>query len=140
MNKELQQYLFVNFKWFNYPTIKNRPIMPIQLGIDCNDGWFNLIKLLAEDIDKELKTLPKKIKKDFYVDQIKEKFGGLRFYTSFTPNEKIGDLINKAEEDSYLICENCGKPGKLRDNIPWALTLCNKCFIKKKKERLNDQL
>jgi len=60
----------------------------------------------------------------FHVVQVKEKFGGLRFYV--TPaTHKIFDRIHEVEEESFHICEVCGKPGKLRNKIPWWQTLCD---------------
>lgn len=64
------------------------------------------------------------------VDQVKEKFGGLRFYYS-PPVDEYGDekwqefdkLVSKAEHDSYSICEYSGNPGKLRSNGGWMKTL-----------------
>ena len=63
------------------------------------------------------------------VDQVKEKFGGLRFYfggLNAIDWERIEPIVNKAESESYHICEQCGEPGKLYGNIPWWQTLCDK--------------
>jgi hypothetical protein len=57
--------------------------------------------------------------------QVKEKFGGLRFYADDVP-EAGEDLIRKAEGDSYHICEECGEPGKLRAK-GWWKTRCANC-------------
>jgi len=59
------------------------------------------------------------------VVQVKEKFGGLRFYTSASTKE-FEDMIDKAENESYSLCEWCGLPGSLDDNGRWLLTLCQK--------------
>ena len=67
--------------------------------------------------------------------QVKEKFGGLRFYydpTEIEITDQIFDLVTRAETESYKICEECGKPGKLR-NKGWYVTLCNKCYKEKYK-------
>jgi len=57
--------------------------------------------------------------------QVKEKFGGLRFYMTYYVKE-LEKLISEAEEETYKICECCGEPGRERDG-GWILTLCNKC-------------
>lgn len=57
--------------------------------------------------------------------QVKEKFGGLRFYMNYYV-EEIEELINEAEEKSYKTCERCGAPGKSREG-GWIITLCDKC-------------
>ena len=56
---------------------------------------------------------------------IKEKWGGLRFYTGGT-SEATEDIIEAAEEESYTICEMCGEPGKPREG-GWIKTLCDRC-------------
>lgn len=61
--------------------------------------------------------------------QVKEKFGGLRFYMNYYV-EDLEDLISEAESQSYNICEKCGKPGKSREG-GWIVTLCDDCYITK---------
>lgn len=57
--------------------------------------------------------------------QVKEKFGGLRFYMTCGTDE-IYDLISKAEALSCKTCEECGEPGEERSG-GWIHTLCNNC-------------
>lgn len=59
-----------------------------------------------------------------YCVQVKEKFGGLRFYMSAT-TEAIHDTIARAAEKSFHSCEDCGRPGKLRRRRGWLATLCD---------------
>lgn len=82
-------------------------------GIECGDGWKHLIQPLIEQCKKEGATIV----------QIKEKFGGLRFYVS---NASLGlcQKINDAEHRSYNICEVCGEPGKKYSPRGWIKTLC----------------
>jgi hypothetical protein len=56
-----------------------------------------------------------------HVDQVKEKFGTLRYYCS--GNDRIYRFIHLAEILSSAICETCGKPGKLYTN-GWWYTAC----------------
>lgn len=89
-------------------------------------GWEKLINELTEkihEIDPEVKVL-----------QVKEKFGGLRYYIS-SGTDEVFDLIEEAEEKSYSICQETGKPGKLRDDIGWIRTLCDEEYEKVKEER-----
>ena len=73
-------------------------------GIECGKGWFDLLDKLCTDIEKELvKIKDYKEKYPFKIDQIKEKFGGLRFYVS-SCTDKIYKMIDEAEEKSYTIC------------------------------------
>lgn len=72
------------------------------------------------------------------VDQVKEKFGGLRFYYHFESNpdavdvdqeytkeicKEIQGAVDFAESLSFKICEECGNPGKVRGG-GWVRTLC----------------
>ena len=89
----------------------------------CDSGWNELIKNLIEDLIA--------LGWDKQTCQVKEKFGGLRFYINSGSNE-IHDRIAKAENDSYNICEKCGEEGKLRNDIGWYLTLCENHYNEKK--------
>lgn len=86
-------------------------------AFSVNNGWFSLIKKLIEDLivlgwDKQ-------------ICQVKEKFGGLRFYIN-GGSDVIFYRISKAEIDSYEICEDCGEKGEMRKDLGWYLTLCDK--------------
>lgn len=82
-------------------------------GIECAQGWKDLVQPLFELCDKH----------DVEVLQVKEKFGGLRFYVGGAPDE-VYDAIRKAEDLSLTICMICGAPGKPRGG-GWILTLCD---------------
>lgn len=79
------------------------------------EGWNGIIKELIEDLIK--------LGWNKQVCQVKEKFGGLRFYINDGSNE-IHNRITDAEKKSYEVCEKCGNLGKLRNDIGWYLTLC----------------
>lgn len=55
--------------------------------------------------------------------QVKEKFGSLRFYLD-GGTEEMHNLIDEAERASSVICEDCGKPGKMRKG-GWIRCLCD---------------
>jgi len=99
---------------------KDAPIPPMAFGIECGDGWADLLYQLCTDIKSELED-----GETFAVQQIKEKFGGLRFYCG-PARKEVHDLIAEAEKRSYTVCERCGKPGKVRDT-GWIRTLCDDC-------------
>lgn len=92
------------------PSIKERYIAGV------GNGWLGLIKELIEEAIK--------LGWDRQVCQIKEKFGGLRFYINGAPDE-VHKLIREAENRSYEICEVCGELGELRQ-VGWYKTLCDK--------------
>lgn len=101
----------------------DRPPIKDCWMFECSNGWFPLIKELIEDLIA--------LGWDRKTCQVKEKFGGLRFYINSGSNE-IHDRISKAERDSYEICEKCGEKGELRTDIGWYFTLCDKHYSEKK--------
>jgi hypothetical protein len=90
-------------------------------GFSCGDGWYKLL----EDLSEELKPF-----EEVVAEQVKEKFGGLRFYIGPVNQEnskQVYDIIEKYETLSYKTCEVCGTTGKRRPG-GWVKTLCNECF------------
>jgi len=57
------------------------------------------------------------------VDQVKEKFGTLRFYYS-GGDDHVDGVVRMAEAISAVTCEECGAPGKTRHG-GWIRTLCD---------------
>jgi len=92
---------------------------------DVGPGWRQLVSELDEAVHE---IIP-----DLQVTQVKEKFGGLRYYyviPSGTYEEdrlQVQELVRKAERDSLHICEDCGAggayPGQSRPG-GWIRTLC----------------
>lgn len=82
------------------------------------EGWRPLVEKLAQDIAC--------IDKDVEVSQIKEKYGTLRFYID-SGNDEVYGLIEKAEQESGKICENCGTREGVTTAGGWLLTLCGRC-------------
>ena len=67
------------------------------------------------------------------VDQIKEKFGTLRFY--YTGGDTyIDGLVSMAENMSGVMCEECGNPAETRGG-GWIHTTCKPCEEKRDLER-----
>jgi hypothetical protein len=58
------------------------------------------------------------------VIQVKEKFGGLRVYTS-TIHDELDKIIYDACVESLTICEVCGAPGELYGSS-WYFTRCER--------------
>lgn len=91
--------------------------------IECGNGWFRMLDKLCSLIEHEIKRVPKELNGKLYAAQVKEKFGGLRFYMEeSTPF--IDGAISLAEDMSFTICEVCGNVGKPR-NFSWVRTLCD---------------
>lgn len=114
--------------YYDYEQGKNNPFRQ-KLNIRslfASPGWEDLIMKLIKDIVK--KGWNKEI------CQVKEKYGGLRFYINGASDE-VHDLINKAEDDSYEVCEWCGSKDNVTQTSGWVTTLCEKCMIKNNKPK-----
>lgn len=125
MNPILEHYLTdryaVLYRDYGFDKITpNKPFSPMAFGFECGDGWF---ELLIELSGKIYSYLAKKNQlKDFYILQVKEKFGTLRYYTSWE-DKVITKYIQDAENKSAKTCETCGAKGKLYTK-GWCVTLC----------------
>jgi len=98
-------------------------------GIACGDGWYNILDTLCCQIQNHLKYNLKKDADPELVNveavQVKEKYGGLRFYYS-GGDEHISGLVRMAEGLSMRTCEECGSPGD-QNKVGWVRTLCKSC-------------
>ena len=110
----------------NYPLMRD--------GIACGDGWFSLIGKLSRDVEAiatEMRAAGYHDDKLPIVIQVKQKFGGLRFYMANQTSEII-KLIGEAQKDSLLTCETCGQPGNLFNDRGWYRTVCETCMSNNK--------
>lgn len=121
MTPELEQTLYNK-----YPKIFRQKDLPMQetcmcWGVACGDGWYDILDNLCGIVQQHVDyhKLPQ-----VEAVQVKEKFGGLRFYTNHT-DDYIRGLIVMAESMSYFVCEECGDKGKLLRK-GWFMTLCRK--------------
>ena len=91
--------------------------------IDCGTGWDEILATLHKEIIK--------VRPDYKLHQVKEKFGELRFYVADDAHDAADDFINTliehAEAAAATTCQYCGKPGELRNNHGWLYTLCDTC-------------
>lgn len=128
MKIELQQKLIKEFDFIKKSIDRAKKnsyfIILISFGFEVGNGWFSLIWKLCEDL--------RKLNFNGYIEQVKEKFGGLRFYVSNATDEQY-KIIHKAENKSYKICEKCGKKGKLTKE-GWLITLCRKHRKERKRQ------
>jgi len=122
MKKELELKLVEK-----YPTLYQRyggdmRKTCMHWGFEHGDGWYNLIDELSSKLEPF----------GIITEQVKEKFGGLRFYCDYPKHlsekdiNKIIEIKNIYENLSYHTCEKCGKPGEVRRG-GWIQTLCDEC-------------
>jgi hypothetical protein len=120
---------------------------------EFSEGWYDLVDKLSAEIYAKYEQwssvpdLP-------YVAQMKEKFGGLRFYlesnTFFMDYpekyDELDKIIAKYEKISQNTCELCGASGTLgrKGRSYWLQTLCVPCneknMIKEEERFVNDVL
>jgi hypothetical protein len=125
MRTELEQKLVERWRsWFN---IHGDPLETRMAdGFAHGDGWFEIVWRLCEDLEPLVAEAEKATVRPFEVRQVKEKFGGLRFYVSASHRkDTILQRIEAAELDSLRTCEVCGKPGKRQEN-DCIRTACDK--------------
>jgi len=109
---------------------------PLMYGKDPNDafgyggfavgpGWWPIIATLSANIQHYLdwKNKEKEVVPQVKVRQVKEKFGGLRFYYD-GGDEYISGMETMAEAWASYSCEECGAPGTRRSG-GWIRTLCD---------------
>lgn len=108
------------------PTIYRRPEarMPFALFyFECGDGWFNLLLELTRQLEALALTFAEDDRPS--VQQVKEKYGSLRFYLSHG-SEEMYALIGSAEALSAETCETCGQPGEIKGK-GWLRCTCLGC-------------
>ena len=132
MRQELDQLLCEK-----YPKMmvnRNKSMMETCMcwGFDCGDGWYNILNQLMGNIQHHIDWNNQNFEKGYKqykqvsqvtLDQVKEKFGTLRFYYTGGDDE-ISGMVRMAESMSGVTCETCGAPGKSRDG-GWIKTLCD---------------
>ncbi len=92
-------------------------------GDEVGEGW----KKHVLECHRQLKHLDS----GYRIGQIKEKFGGLRYYydSSYDFGNIIRDImdsvVSAAEYKCSITCEVCGGGGEIRYNGGWWKTLCD---------------
>jgi hypothetical protein len=112
-----------------YPKMFSKPYGGFAIG----EGWWPIVDKLCERIQTHIDWNNHNAAKypedkhytpieQVVVAQIKEKFGGLRFYYDGGDNYVRG-LVEMAEAWAGRTCEVCGEPGKIGGD-GWISTLC----------------
>jgi hypothetical protein len=93
-------------------------------GFAIGTGWWPIVESLCVNIqshidhkEKQGQPIPQVV-----VEQIKEKFGGLRFYYQ-GGDDQVAGMVRMAEAWAAYSCEECGSPGK-RTSEGWIKNLC----------------
>lgn len=167
-------------EFFEYLKDHKGPIIPIQFGFECGNGWFVLLDELMSEIQNHIKNensnrdsrlkwklgtwcqrmnirygykyklfgklmrwafmnMPRGVPhmEPINITQIKEKFGGLRFYY-YGGDNAIDGMVNLAESMSYRICEYCGTTEDVGQTQGWIVSCCRSCH--QSEERLKNMV
>lgn len=94
-------------------------------GFAVGKGWYPVLEILCANIQQHIDwaNREKEVCPQVVVEQIKEKFGGLRFYYQ-GGDEQIHGMVRMAEAWAGTACEECGGIGKRRGG-GWVRTLCD---------------
>ena len=155
MNKQLDEQLCKDFPEIFRNRHGDRRTTAMCWGFDCGDGWEPVIRFACkrimsnvdrlryaikdieenlyqtEKLDEKKKKLEEELQLIPTAVQVKEKFGGLRFYVD-GGNDRVWDIIQNAESLSYHVCEECSTMRTVRlRNHGWMATLCDACAVKR---------
>jgi hypothetical protein len=109
-----------------------------EMAAQCKAGNFDLFEesmkditnseykeqRLAEIVAGDFREIPESIPQ-VTLDQVKEKFGTLRFYYS-GGDDYISGMVSLAESLTGVTCESCGNVGERRGG-GWVHTYCTPC-------------
>lgn len=128
-----------------YPVIfrdrhGNKMTTAMCWGFDHGDGWYHLLDSLCHTIQSHIDSNqehihwcyqngaepPEEIPQVVAV-QVKEKYATLRFYYN-GGDSHIDGAVHAIETLSRYVCEECGKPGEVR-NDGWLRTLCDDHYV-----------
>jgi len=152
MDDKLEKYLYKKYPYLFENHTKSMQETAMCWGISTGNGWLYLIDNLCQQITSYIKRqhddvdyyneLKLKKSSEYVIDdscwpkekiplvhfeQIKEKMGGLRVYS--TGGDKIiRGYIDFAEGLSYHICEDCGKfDATVGITSGWIRIICKEC-------------
>lgn len=125
MNRDMEEYdAFEKRMKEKHPKMFSQPYGGFAVG----PGWWPIIESLCANIQHytdwwNTNRKDRPVVEQVVVAQIKEKFGGLRFYYD-GGDDQIRGMVRMAESWAEHHCEECGKPGKSRSG-GWIRTLCD---------------
>ena len=122
-------------------------------GWECGSGWFNVLHEASCKLEALNLIYYPKYKVRIQADQVKEKFGTLRFYFSVicedaertkeqevivtAMNSWADEIVRWAEDECYKTCEECGNQigtewSPRCETTGWITYICDRCASKTK--------
>ena len=128
---------------------RNWAIEHNNIVTQCREGIFDLFeksmegvlnpeykeKRLAEILENGFREVPESIPQ-VTLNQIKEKFGTLRFYYT-GGDDYISGMVSLAESISGVTCEECSAPAETHGS-GWVRTLCTPCEEQREARRAKE--
>lgn len=97
------------------------PSDPFSYGIECGDGWYNLL----QDLLSRLTDLSGGPDAQVVVVRVREKFGAMRVHIEAGAPEHWA-LVHWARDESEHVCEACGHSGTVLVSSGCVMTRCEK--------------
>ncbi|RLF88120.1 hypothetical protein DRN34_00090 [Thermococci archaeon] len=123
MKRELEEQLIKKYPNLYQLARTTKDGTMMAYGLSVGEGWYKII----DELSAKLEPL------GAVAMQVKEKFGGLRFYIGGIDKDKSDEAyaaITAAEVKAAKTCESCGEPGE-RKGSGWVITMCDKCWADK---------
>ena len=131
MKRELEDELVKLAPTFLKDMHADETVTCMAWGVSCSDGWYSVVKEICEKLEAINMKMDGKAK--VIADQIKEKFGELTVYYHVEGDmpselkEEASAIVCEAEEKSWSVCEECGKPATMTTK-GWITRLCEECY------------
>lgn len=144
--REYNKALIEKYPWLkikDYNDFDPYPEEEINEDQEYNFTWLDEMPMgwrlafsaqMCAELQQELERI--NFVDKYVVTQVKEKFGGLRWYTCGVPaDSKLYDIVDKYEDLSFKYCMGCGKPVSWALDDPyWIYYYCDECKEKLEKE------
>lgn len=106
-------------------AVRVRLVMKSVYGLSCGPGWHRLLVQL----DRRLAA----IDPDYFLFQVKQKFGMLQYYAESTVDDddrrhRFELAILAAVRTATHTCEECGVEGRMQVVRGWRAVLCDLHF------------
>jgi len=115
---------------------------------DYGDGWIPHVNKITDTLVHRVNqyNTDNGTELKFHINQIKQKFGGLRYYISFYDTDGVdNDFITNSHKYVWdmefvagFICEQCGMYAEKRGG-GWITTLCDGCYNERNDEDKDDE-
>jgi len=145
MKQELDELLCKKYPHMMVNRDKSMMETCMCWGFDCGDGWFPILDQLMGNIQHHIDWNNKNFEKGYAqykqvpqvtLDQVKEKFGTLRFYYT-GGDDTIDGMVRMAESMSGVMCEECSAPAETH-GPGWIRTICKPCEEAREVKRAKD--